>query len=371
MKLLLTKILLFRLALALTVNLSAQHLNRNTSLSINKNFELFYALYLSSGTDSMIMAKNYSGFPLVTQQDFKLKRNYYNTFSRYKNTPEVQFYYAIATQGFFFSAPFKALLRVDSNLNITDPCYFDQLPLPQQARESVVAFIDTLKAFRDLVGFNDFFAQNKPLYDTILRMNQKKLDLDQVVTSIENFFGWKLKGYHVMLSPMMWPGGVSLNYMKDCADSLKEIYVCIGPKSVEADHPLFGTNKEYKSTIVHEFIHPFIMHYCNKYREQIMQYASLYNKDEKTYRINGCPDWFSAVNEILTRTAEIIITNDGPPQQAAKAVKYQSEDLGFSSIPVLYSAFNKFYGAADRKNSDLNDVFLKILHSLNVEEYEE
>ena len=73
MKLLLTKILLFHLALALTVNLSAQHLTRNISLSVNKNFEMFYALYLSSGTDSMIMAKNYSGFPLVTQQDFRLK----------------------------------------------------------------------------------------------------------------------------------------------------------------------------------------------------------------------------------------------------------------------------------------------------------
>ena len=202
-------------------------------------------------------------------------------------------------------------------------------------------------------------------------MNEKKLDLDQVVTSIENFFGWKLKGYHVMLSPMMWPGGVSLNYMKYCEDSLKEIYVCVGPKSVEGDYPDFGTNEEYKSTVMHEFIHPFIMHYCNKYREQIMQYAPFYKKNEKTYRINGCPDWYSAVNELLTRTAEIIVTNNGNSQEAAKAVKYQSEDLGFTYIPVLYSAFKKYYGPESRKEVDLDDVFLNILYSFSEEKGEE
>lgn len=358
------------LLIVITIDLFAQSSNKNVDLAVNKNFELFYAMYLSSNVDSMIIASKHSGFPLTTQLDFELKRIYYSNFIKYKDSPQVKFYKDIASQGFLFGAPFNALLRVDTDLHILDSCYFKQLPIPQKARESVVEFIGKLREFRELSKFNDFYAQNKPQYDTIIKIHKQKADLNNWVSLIEDFFGWSLNGYHVILSPMMWPGGVSLSYMKNCADSLKEIYVCVGPKSVASGIPVFGSDEEFKSAIIHEFVHPFIMHYCTKYQEQIQKYEYLYNKDKVVYQNNACPDWFSAVNELLTRTVEIIINSDGDYQKAIKAIDYQSKDLGFSYIPVLYSAFDKYYSSKIRKESnlDMDMVFLNVLNSLK--EYE-
>lgn len=357
-------ILLFQLTTILIINLSAQNSNNNVDLMVNKNFELFYAMHLSSNVDSMLIANKYSGFPLTTQLDFELKRTYYKEYSRYKDYQQVRFYNEIASQGFIFQAPFNTLLRVDTNFNIIDSCYFEQLPLPQKAKKSIVTFVDKLKEFSVLSNFNDFYNQNKPLYDKIIMTHEKKIPLKELVFSIEDFFGWGLKGYHVILVPMMWPGGISLEYRENCRDTLQEVYVCIGTKSVESDNPFFGSDEEYKSVIVHEFVHPFIMQYCLKYREQIEQYNQLYNKDEKIYRNNGCPDWFSAINELLTRTVEIIINSNNDYEKAIKAIDYQSKDLGFSFIPILYQAIDKHYSTKKRKEINLDTVFLDIIHSL-------
>ena len=209
------------------------------------------------------------------------------------------------------------------------------------------------------------YYSNKPLYDSIIKIHKEKAVLNSLVFSIEDFFGRSLNGYHVMLCPKMWPGGLSLTCMKNCEDSLQDIYVCLGPKSIASDIPVFGSDDEFKSTVVHEFVHPFIMYYCTKYQEQIQEYAYLYNKDKEVYQNNACPDWFSAINELLTRTVEIIINSDGDNQKAIKAIDYQSKDLGFSCIPILYNAFDKYYSPGMRKESDLDMVFLNVLHSLD------
>lgn len=357
--------LLFILATSLTINLFGQDSPKKVDLTINKNFELFYAMYLSTNVDSMLIANKYVGFPLITQKDFSLKNRYYKEFSGYKDSPQVRFYNEIASQGFVFGAPFNALLRVDTSLNIIDSCYFKQLPLPPAAKESVVIFINKLKEFSDLSKFDDFYQQNKPLYDTIIKINKEKVTLDKLVLSIEDFFGWRLKGYHVILSPLMWPGGISLDYKENCRDSLPEIYIGIGPKSVENDIPYFGSDEEYESVITHEFVHPFITYYCLKYIEQIDRYAALYKKDENVYLNNGCQNWFSAINELLTRTVEIIITSHGDSEKAAKAVEYQSKNLGFSYIPILYKAFEEYYCSKTTKKINLDMTFLDIIHSLD------
>ncbi|HLP15773.1 MAG TPA: DUF4932 domain-containing protein, partial [Bacteroidota bacterium] len=149
---------------------------------------------------------------------------------------------------------------------------------------------------------------------------------------------------------------------------ISDVYVCIGTKSVESDIPIFGTDEEFKSTVVHEFIHPFIMHYCLKYRDQLEKYAALYKKNEDVYRRNGCPDWFSAMNELLTRTVEIRINSNGDEEKAAKAIEDQSKNLGFSTIPVLYRAFDRYYSAIKRKENNLDKVFPDIVQSLDESE---
>ena len=360
------RILFPLLLIVLHIDSYAQNPHKNVSLDVNTNFELFYAMYLSTDVDSVIMADKYSGFPLTTQLDFDLKRAYFNHFSKYKHAPQVKFYKDIASQGFLFGAPFNALLRVDSDMHITDSCYFNELPLPLEARESIVEFIGKLREFRDLSAFNDFYRQHQPQYDAIIETHKEKADLHHLVSQIEDYFGWGLNGYHVVLSPMMWPGGMSLTYTKNCAENGKDIYVCIGPKSVSSGMPVFGSDDEFQTVIVHELVHPFIMHYCTKYREEVQKYAHLYDQNKQVYQENGCPDWFSAINELLTRTVEIIINANGNDQQAMQEIDHQSNDLGFSYIPVLYRAFETYYRQEIRKepHPDFDGIFLKVLHSL-------
>ncbi|MFA7490944.1 MAG: DUF4932 domain-containing protein [Mariniphaga sp.] len=357
---------LYLFILVVPGHLLAQYEHDRVNITVNKNFELFYAMYLSSDADSIFLANRFSGFSLLTQHNFKLKRNFFDAFSEYKNSPQVKFYNQLVVKGFGFGGALNVLLRVDQNLNIVDSCFFDEhFPMPKEAKPEVLKFLTRLKEYSELTNFEEFYKQQQPEYDAILKIHSQKVHLPELVSSIENFFGQRISGYQVTLLPMMWPGGMSLEYKKDCADSLREIHICIGPKDVDADRPVFGPDEKFKAVITHEFIHPFVMDHCLIHREEIEQYAYWYQKHEDVYRNNGCPDWFAAVNEELTRTVEIIITSGDDPEKANKAIEHQSNKLGFPCIPVFYHAFKKYYSPTARKDISLDTVFADIIRSLD------
>jgi len=163
---------------------------------------------------------------------------------------------------------------------------------------------------------------------------------------------------------------MSLSAKEPCNANYGETWILVGPKHVVKGLPDFGTVDEYCSVVVHEFCHAFIAPLCDRNREEIRQHEVLYAPEQKVFRSNGIPSWFDAVNELLTRAAEILVTYGGDSVKKQNKLLVQSEDLGFRYLPMLVrameehclrqgkgfeEAFPEIIGAFGKMNDDDNE----------------
>lgn len=340
------------------------HSQNKVTVSINRNFEAFYIMNFLSDMDNYILSKGYASFPLTTQLNFDLKNKYINHFQPYKNSSPILYFNSLLKKDFILSRTFQTVLMADSEMNLRKTCWFDQLELPSSYKDSILLFVEELKKFRNTTRFDQFFNENNGIYESILKKQKEKVDINKVINSIENYFGWGLPAYHVNLVTMMWPGGISLEYKEQCTDSLPEVYVCIGPKRVVNGLPDFGTVEEYKSVIVHELVHAFVWPYCTCNRNLIEKYKSLYDKEVDVFKRNACHDWFIAFNELLTRTVEIIIISCGNNHVGMNMANYQSDKLGFHYIPAIYEILES-QKKINEKDFSFEIIIPLMLESLN------
>lgn len=326
-----------------------------------------FVVHLQSKADSIIINRFNIGFPLTTRLEFDLKKEYLDRFDQVKHSPQVDYYNELVSKGFMFAGPINAVLA-DTDLNIKNTCWFDQLPLPQTAKDSILVFAGNLKELARSTDFDSFYAGNRDIYDRIIDEQESKISVHQIVSSIEDFFGWELlQGYEVVLAPMMWPGGISLATNDKCENEDNPVRIVIGPKRVKDGLPDFGTAEEYKTVVLHEFIHPFVYHYTtshrNLHRNLLDKNSHLLDRQAEIYQQNGINDWFSAVNELITRTVEVIINSNGDREKALALIDKQKE-LGFPYIDRLYEAFSTYY-LPYREEKSLEQVFPDILSAFD------
>ncbi len=336
----------------------------NVEIGVNKNIELLFAMQIQSNMDSVIVSKGYNGFPLTTQFDSQMKENYKNALKKYDSCSQIEFSNKFITNNYIFFTTLYAVIMADSLLNISNPCWPAMLPIPKVMKDSAILLIEKLNEFKNLSSFDKIYQDNEPVYNLITERQENRISAKEMVNSIEVFFGWELPGYHVVLAPMMWPGGISIEYKENCDDSIGHTFILIGPKRVTNGTPDFGTVDEYTSVVIHEFIHPFIMQYCVRNQELIEQYSYLYENNKIVYQNNGVPSWFNAVNEILTRTVEIILQAGDDKEKSKKLVEFQSTELGFKYIPVLYEAFEKYFSIDKRDKAFTDTDFRNIISYL-------
>jgi hypothetical protein len=313
-------------------------------IGVNRNVELIMSMQVLTEMDSFLLSRGFSGFPLTTRLDFPLKNEYLDTFSPHRESGPVQHFNNMIPGGFIFGRPLTTAVLSDADLRLTNTCWIEALPSPPYPPDyspAVEGFLEQARRFRVISGFDAFFDARRPVYDSLVEAQQMKVPLETLVDGMEQFFGRQLPGYHVVLVPLMWPGGMSLSAREPCTADYGETWILIGPKHVVNGLPDFGTVDEYCSVVVHEFCHAFIAPLCDSYREEIMQYEALYSPEQMVFRSNGIPGWFDAVNELLTRAAEIIVTSDGDHSEKERKLQVQSEDLGFRYLPVLVSAMEE------------------------------
>lgn len=333
-------------------------------ICVNKNVELVMAMQVLSDMDSLLLSNGISGFPLTTTLNFSLKNDYMATFSPYMRSISIQYFNDIITKGFIFGRPLTTALLSDEDFRLTNTCWIESLPsppYPANYRLLVERFLEHAYHFKEISGFDAFFNARRLIYDSLVIAQQNKVPLEPLVGNIEKFFGRKLPGYHVVLVPLMWPGGMSLSSKEPCAAKYGETWILLGPKQVVNGLPDFGTIDEYSSVVVHEFCHAFIAPLCDSYKEGIMHYKGLYAPEQKVFKRNGIPDWFDATNELLTRAAEILISSDGDPDKTKKKLQYQSENLGFRYLPTLVNAMDEYF---IRQRKSFEEAFPEIIKSL-------
>ena len=141
---------------------------KNIEVCVNKNIELLFSMQIQSKMDDIILSKGYAAFPLTTQLDFQLKRDYQNTFKKFNSSSQIEYFNDLIEKGFIFNDPFNCILMMDSSMKVSNLCWLHGIPFPQSTKDSILIFIAKMKEFKDLSSFDEFYEKFIPIYNTIV-----------------------------------------------------------------------------------------------------------------------------------------------------------------------------------------------------------
>jgi hypothetical protein len=209
------------------------------------------------------------GKPILTRFDFPYKQTTIQYFTPYRDHPAVRLFTKMSAEGFSFGMPPEAMLSLSNppELKIVRP--FSDLVLKRAGgRKQLEQFISELRNFARDSGFMDFYRFQKPVYAEMTGAYRLKMQRWETAADIEEYFGWKQAGYHIILSPFFHPGGFGPRIPR--AKDVFDVYNLSGPYRLTDGRPDFGSEAEIRYLIWHEFGHSFINHLTEAHLAELM-----------------------------------------------------------------------------------------------------
>lgn len=274
--------------------------NKKLTVAVDERMELLRTVELLSSSP---------GTPCANTD---YKRSVQLHFSKYKTHPVIPFigamlnsetYNSSSLVWYLYQCSFPDLQLLGKILE--EDCQIENY---QQHLDTLAQFRKLLKDFYSQSHFHQFFISNKNLYDSICMPMVKYLSQFKIIDTIEQQYGSKKIGYHIILSPLVHPGGFGIQVHKKNGD---EIYGIAGPVFDSKTLPIFPPQLVFKNIIIHEFSHSF----CNSI---IHKNFALLNRDScladtitamnEHMKLYYGGDWETCLFEHLVRANEVVIT---------------------------------------------------------------
>ncbi len=218
--------------------------------------------------------------------------------------------------------------------------------------------IDHLRDFFHSSGFESFWQEHAPAYQSIEKQIASYVQAgwagEDVVTTIESYFGEERTAYILVPTPMERPGGGTMDPMGDNNDRI----VASFDSTVDKEWVLY--------LLYHEVGHGFVNPLAERYSAVVQQYEALYPPLREAMRPWGYVNWTVALNEHVLRAQNCRLRRRLLGDAAAEAQLDQEENQGFQYIRALeaklaeYEAQRSLYPAL----TDFYPVLLTALDSL-------
>lgn len=216
-------------------------------------------------------------------------------------------------------------------------------------------FVEALRDFASVTDFFHFYDAHAKFYNALVNEVGSKFQGKKLVKTLENFFGWKLKSYNVVLAPCMHPmGGYGLRIPDD---GNYHSYEIVRVDGIQNDFPSFGDVNSIYHLALHEFGHSYVNPATNKYLGQIKALRELYQIMEDTLKQNISDNWIDKFNEQLLNSFTVYVNRiEGDSIGAENAIRYHEKKQGlyltrkiaglydvYSQNRDKYPTFDKFY----------------------------
>ena len=172
---------------------------------------------------------------------------------------------------------------------------------------------------------------------------------EDVVATMEGYFGQGKVVYILVPSPMERPGGGSMVMLGDRQDCIVPCFDC----TVSADWILY--------LLYHEAGHSFVNPLADKYERLVKRYESLYLPLKEAMRPWGYLNWKVALNEHVLRAQNCRLRRLLMGEKAADEQLEREESQGFRYIRALDARLAEYEAQRDRYPS--LDVFYPALLS--------
>jgi len=215
-------------------------------------------------------------------------------------------------------------------------------------------FLEALRSFYLQSDFEEFWDSHQGFFHDVESRAYNDIPLESTIVTLEDYFGSKQHGYHLILAPLFIS---AYGYRMKANDSF-EIYAFYGPTEIEEDMPVFGGF--FYDFFVSCFTHPLTDEFLEGYENP----ARLYEHVTEEMRYGW--DWVGMIDTHITMavTAKLFY---------GEWFLDYVESMGFIYIrPVFhllskydrdsYPSFREFYPEIVELFNAIADEFFLVVH---------
>ena len=283
-----------------------------------------------------------AGYWPMCQYDLEYTQEVYNQFGSYWDHPVLRKFVNMWFMfGFSEEIPYALMLHLSDPPELLIKTNIPKYILDRAGGEkNLYEFIDLLRDFAKKSQFKEFYEINQAFYKEHVDKVTELLSDKDYAQILEDFFGPNRYGYAIILSPLVYEKGYSINFSG-------QIYCIIGPFASIDKKPVFDEPEALSRQVYHVFSQSFIQPLTSQNREIVVTHSKLMNPIYNEMMMQGCKDWQAAFNEHLILSAMTAIFLNEKGEEESEKFLTTNYNLGFIYIDCLYDLMLQYSSNRD------------------------
>ncbi len=282
-----------------------------------------------------------AGYEQLGGAGLSYRREALERFAPWRAHPAVTLFARMAREGFTHDAPPAVMLRLAEPpaLELRAP-FSVYLETRAGGRRQLFAFLDSLRDFATESRFMEFHAAHAGLFRRLVEETRRVLPRTRVVGSLEDYFGVREHGYHLILAPLLHAGGYAAEVERP--PGIVDCYAILGPSRTSHGRPRFWGPDALEALLWHEFSHVFVGNLPEACRLRIAADSALFEPLRARMLPQGYARWEVCADEHLVRAVGVRLVALLEGDRAAEKALALQLRLGFTYLPRLLAALERY-----------------------------
>ena len=273
-------------------------------------------------------------------------------FGKYRNHEAISLARQMVKSGLEYEAIPKFAIHLSSKTFEKDRDWDDIIKeRPELSKEELDNFASAAKKFFEDTNFRHFYESHKSYYDRLIENFKMGEDIGKIVEFEENFFGEKVKKWHIILQPTFACHNFG-GWLE--TENGKEVYAFLGICG-------YDIQPKFCDVLVHEFAHSFVNPVVNKnYNKLFKKYEYLFEFVEGNMTRMAYSNFRIFLIETLVRAFEAYYLEENFGESIAYEKIAKEKERGFYFIDKIYEAYTNEY-IANRSKYKSFEEFMPIV----------
>jgi uncharacterized protein DUF4932 len=297
-----------------------------------------------------------------TNHDSLYRKDAVHYFGPYRSHPVVEMFRKMSAAGFNSDAVYRLMIRLSSppDLRALDPIPGSVIA-KAGGQKSLEAFLAALRDFAGTTRLMTFLASHEGTFSEVIGGFSEQAE--RPASALGEFAGVSLQQNVVVLGMLFHEGGLAEK--PELTDAGTRAWSLLSPTAVVGGLPDFGTSDRISDLVLHDFAHAIVNPLTERYRDEVLQSATLLGPIREEMAWQGFTEWSIVVNEHIVRALTVVLIRQQRGDMAAVTALNREVENCFIYLPPLVQWLDEYSQRRSRypKLSDFYPVMLQVLSS--------
>jgi len=282
-----------------------------------------------------------AGYDQLGTTDLTYRREVLARFAPWRTHPAVTLFARMTREGFVRDAPPAVMLRLAEPpaLELRAP-FSVYLEDRAGGRQRLFAYLDSLRDFAAESQFMDFYDAHAARFRAMVENVRRVAQRTDVVAPLEDYFGVREHGYHLILAPLFQAGGYAAEVERP--PGIVDCYAILGPSGAHRGRPHWWDPDALEGLLWHEFSHVFVGNLPDSCRRRILADSALFEPLRARMTAEGYTRWEVCADEHLVRAVGVRLVALMQGDHAADEALDLQLRLGFAYLPRLLAGLERY-----------------------------